>query len=527
MKFTTSVALSLLPLLSAALPTTSETQQAPIGAPVSTTSGTYVGHAAPGVSGVSEYLGIRYAQSTAPPRRFQAPVAFNSSGDFEAIAFVGFACPYSAAPNVTGFPGLLPPFQHIYDAFEGTQSGLKQMSEDCLSINVWTPNPSPTANLPVVVFIYGGRFSSGSDNSSFYVGQNVASSGEVVFVNLNYRVGIFGFSGAPGMTQNIGLLDQRLALEWVKSNIQQFGGDPTKILIVGQSVGGLSVDYHTYAWPEDPIAHAVMSISGTAASAQPLNASIMEQNWFTAARAVDCPTSGDAVHCMQNQTFQELLVAVSKVPALPSKALAQPVFQETIVEVVVFSDYPQRGEAGQFAKIPYLLGNLDNEAGFYKLLAFISKVNLTNTQWDDFNLQAFTCATSIEAANRVNNGVTAYRYRGFFDFEDLRIYPTSGAYHGSDLNMWFSNAPLQAQAPNTQVEQASTVYMTNALIAFATDPENGLLDFGWLKYTVDGAATLVRVGYNNETTASFVSPAVFDGPCVGFDGDTSLGMGAM
>lgn len=77
----------------------------------------------------------------------------------------------------------------------------------------------------------------------------------------------------------------------------------------------------------------------------------MESNWFTAAGQVGCPTSGDAVPCMQNQTFQELLAAVAKVPAQPTLALAQPVFQETIDEVVVFSDYAERGQAGNFSHI--------------------------------------------------------------------------------------------------------------------------------------------------------------------------------
>lgn len=92
-------------------------------------------------------------------------------------------------------------------------------------------------------------------------------------------------------------------------------------------------------------------------------------------------------------------------------------------------------------------------------------------------------------------------------------------------------------------------YLTNALVAFAKDPENGLLNYGWPKYKVNGGtnsssfealrnggdtnlvsflgSTLIRLGYNNQTTASFVSPSVYDGPCAAFNGDTSLGMGAM
>jgi len=74
-----------------------------------------------------------------------------------------------------------------------------------------------------------------------------------VLVNFDYRLGILGFSGAPNSTQNVGLLDQRMAVEWVRDNIEAFGGDAYKITIFGHSAGGVSVDMYNYAWADDPI----------------------------------------------------------------------------------------------------------------------------------------------------------------------------------------------------------------------------------------------------------------------------------
>lgn len=167
----------------------------------------------------------------------------------------------------------------------------------------------------------------------------------------SYRLSVFGFSGAPELTQNVAILDQRMALEWVRNNIAAFGGDPKNIMIYGQSAGGLSVDYHTYAWPNDPIAASVMSLSGTAASVAPNTALLTSQYWYNLSEIVGCPTSGNVVPCMQNQTFEALLAGVDNIPPAPTLALSQPPFQETVDEVVVFSDYATRGKAGKFARI--------------------------------------------------------------------------------------------------------------------------------------------------------------------------------
>ncbi|MDP4269207.1 MAG: carboxylesterase family protein [Bacteroidota bacterium] len=121
-------------------------------------------------------------------------------------------------------------------------------SEDCLYLNVWTPAKSKSESLPVMVWIYGGGFSSGSTADYWYEGSKLAQKG-VVFVSIAYRVGPLGFLAHPSLNAespdhvsgNYGLLDQVAALKWIQKNIAKFGGDPRKVTIFGESAGGLSV----------------------------------------------------------------------------------------------------------------------------------------------------------------------------------------------------------------------------------------------------------------------------------------------
>jgi len=122
---------------------------------------------------------------------------------------------------------------------------LGPVSEDCLFVNVWTAAREGERR-PVLVYIYGGGFSSGSGDVPVYDGAPLAEKGLVV-VNMNYRVGALGFLAYPELTAergasgNYGLLDQIAALEWVRENIAAFGGDPARVTIAGQSAGAMSV----------------------------------------------------------------------------------------------------------------------------------------------------------------------------------------------------------------------------------------------------------------------------------------------
>jgi para-nitrobenzyl esterase len=124
----------------------------------------------------------------------------------------------------------------------------KEMSEDCLNLTVWTPAKPDSKRLPVYVWFYGGGFAAGAEDEPRYDGESLARQG-IVVVNVNYRLGVFGFLAHPELTKesahhasgNFGMLDQVAAIEWVKRNIAAFSGDPGRITVGGESAGSLSV----------------------------------------------------------------------------------------------------------------------------------------------------------------------------------------------------------------------------------------------------------------------------------------------
>jgi acetylcholinesterase len=210
--------------------TTSATINATVTLPNSSVSvvGTYYSPFAQDV-----YLGIPFAQPPVGALRFSAPIApiYNSSNTTIIAQQQTPAC--SQIPT-------------------GSLASTFGVSEDCLTLNVYAPHGlNSTANLPVMVWIYGGGFiegTSASFNATALVGQSIIETQPIIFVAVQYRVGIWGFAqgiqAATNNATNLGLRDQVLALEWVQSNIAAFGGDPTKVVVAGESAGAISIALH-------------------------------------------------------------------------------------------------------------------------------------------------------------------------------------------------------------------------------------------------------------------------------------------
>ena len=250
------------------------------------------------------YLGVQYAQSPADVLRWTDPQAPQWT-DLAATAF-GPKCPQGKGADIKA----------------------NDVHEDCLYLNVWTPQITPQGGgtLPVMVFIHGGAFISGSGGSAvgaqpnhrnMYDGQQFVATSRtggqpVVFVTMNYRLGVLGFlaGDAIGSAGNFGIKDQSAALQWVQRNIARFGGDPTNVMIFGESAGAQSTALHlTMPGDQGLFARALME-SNYAINYQTVHEAQTKANLFSVATACALPlTQATDLGCLKKRHLSAILDA--------------------------------------------------------------------------------------------------------------------------------------------------------------------------------------------------------------------------
>ena len=314
------------------------------------------------VQGTSrQFLGIPYAKPPVGALRWKPPQP---------------ADPWTAPLDATQFGKRCA--QITSDVLQNAAS----TDEDCLSLNVWTPVLPPATPLPVMVWIHGGGNVNGSTaepvpfvrTGAFYSGEHLAGDHGVIVVSMNYRLGLFGFFAHPALAAegpgaapgNQGLLDQRLAMQWVKDNIAAFGGDPAQVTIFGESAGSQDVCLHLASPGSIPLFRAAIGESGGCTTRQPTQLE-SAQLATTVATELGCAGSNaDVLACLRAMPSADLMASDAVTSRLAGAGSAGTFGPTVDGDGGVIPDQPRAlYNAGKIAQVPVLLGSNTDEGTLF------------------------------------------------------------------------------------------------------------------------------------------------------------------
>lgn len=433
--------------------------------------------------GLLAFKGVRYGER---PARFQAPRGARAwRGVRDALAF-GPACP---------------------------QRGLadEPQSEDCLFLNLWTPALSGAR--PVLVYIHGGAYASGSGASAETYGARLAAYGDVVVVTLNHRLNVFGYGYFAGEgfpdSGNAGQLDLILALEWVRDHIAAFGGDPDCVTVFGQSGGGAKIATLMAMPAARGLLHRAFTMSGQQVTASgPLNATRRGAAFKDALGGADQLTRAPAAALI------EALSPIDPVLGYGSLYFGPVLDQRHLLRHPFYPD-----AAPQSLSIPMMIGNTRDETrgfvgadrGLFSMsweelparLASGMRVDILPSHVietyqrlypgisaSDLYFAATTASRSwrgavIELEERAKGRAPAFAYQ--LDWRCPREGGIFGAPHTLDIPLVFGNlAESEWIGARTPEAEAVSRTMMDALLAFARSG-----DPGWAPYTLDTRATMI------------------------------------
>jgi para-nitrobenzyl esterase len=315
----------------------------PMKSPVATANGKVLG-ALDETTGVHVFKGIPYAAPPVGDLRWKAPQPVEAwDGIRQAVQF---------GPRAMQLP--------VFGDMNFRSNG---MSEDCLYLNVWTPDASAAAKLPVLVYFFGGGFIAGDGSEPRYDGAQMARRG-IVALTVNYRLNIFGFLAHPELSVespyhasgNFGYLDQNAALRWVRNNIAAFGGDPDRVTIAGESAGSISVNAHMVSPLSKDLIAGAIGASGGLGAMPPQPLAKVERIWVVFANKVGAASLAD----LRAMPAQKLLEATEGLEPhdFPS-VLDGHFFPESPFEVLA---------DGEQANVPLMVGWNSEEMDYVALL---------------------------------------------------------------------------------------------------------------------------------------------------------------
>ncbi|KAG6940644.1 fatty acyl-CoA hydrolase precursor, medium chain-like [Chelydra serpentina] len=311
---------------------------------------------------VDVFLGIPFAKPPVGPLRFSPPEP---------------AEPWKGLRDATSYPPmcLQDPVagQHLSDAFTNRKAKLPfQVSEDCLFLNVYTPAGSDKDMLPVMVWIHGGGLVIGA--ASTYDGSALSAFENVVVVTIQYRLGILGYfsSGDEHARGNWGYLDQVAALQWIKENIEHFGGDPGSVTIFGESAGGISVSALVLSPLAKGLFHKAISESGVAIKVLFTVHPEAQANKIAMVSGCQSTNSATMVHCLREKTEEEMMKITLKLEftavqlnAASSGDSEKSLFISAVLDGVFFPKSPEKLLAEKAVNaVPYIIGLNSHEFGW-------------------------------------------------------------------------------------------------------------------------------------------------------------------
>lgn len=445
------------------------------------------------------YLGIRYAAAPSGARRWQAPQAAPCATTVQQASAFGAKCPQ-------------------LDRDSGTFVG----EEDCLTLNVWAPAAqvgNANARRPVVVFIHGGGNSLGSSSELLaagaptYRGDRLAAFADAVVVTVNYRIGPLGFLAHPtldaeasqGTSGNYGILDLVAALRWVRDSIANFGGDPGRVLVFGQSAGG----QNTCMLLASPLAAGLFHEAAILSGGCPGRARVqIDAATQSLAVKAGCGASGNVVACLRGKSAEELLRADPPVVEVSGgQAPWQPhvdgyvlrttplvtfnAGNQNRVPVIVMSTAdetsrdvnPALTEAQFLAAVNGLFGTLAPQVlAQYPLSQFSSPWRAYTAITTDAK---FTCPArqfTRALARTQQEPVFRALFAETIDAPNLRSF---GAFHGAEILFVFDNLDVAGyQAPSAERALLGTIQAYFRDLAVNRDP-NSAGQTAWPRY--DGA----------------------------------------
>lgn len=284
----------------------------------------------------------------------------------------------------------------------------------------------------------------------------------------------------------------------------------------GQSAGSASLEYYAYAWTEEPIISGMIQESGSIDHQSSTPREVVEHRWFYVTNALGCGDASsdpnEVVQCMRRKDMDEILALIPGF-AVPSNLT----FYPAVDDITIFSDYEARSRAGNFSKVPLLIGNTDFEGGLSLALEMDSSATPHSKEYWERDFDQFGCTISERSNISTQYDIPTWRYRYFGAWPNMQLttYPDSGSWHTIDVLGVYDFIPKGPGIPDETSAQVSTGnYMRGAWAAFAKDPKEGLKTYedGWPVYNPK-EDTLIRLAYHNMTGANLGSTYPYDKEC--------------